>query len=140
MGYALIDPAEKPPTNLLGRMLQALGVRYETLMVVAMICIVSAGARREINLVGHGLQDVAGRLAELEARHDRGTAHVLDRIHTRLHSLERRVDFPKFTRHTKHCPQCRGDVPNAEDGGPSALCGRGFAILKEEMADNEETP
>lgn len=108
-------------------------------MPVALIAF-AIGTKHEELKLRDAITAVEGDVLAIEHRLERPSpvAAVLSR---RLDHLEKRLDYPRFTRHAKGCAQCRGDVPNAEEGGPSPLCARGFAILKEDAAAwNEETP
>lgn len=44
-----------------------------------------------------------------------------------------RPRWPRFDRHRRACPQCRGDTPNEFEGGPPPLCEEGFRIMREDM-------
>ena len=44
----------------------------------------------------------------------------------------RPIRTPRFDRHRKDCPQCRGDIAS-DEGGPPPLCERGFELWKDDM-------
>lgn len=80
------------------------------------------------------------RLAALEEEAERNRKApgpvALWQYFRRVRDLERRVLTPRFGRHAGTCAQCRGDVPS-EEGGPSPLCARGFALWQQDLREQQ---
>lgn len=111
-----------------------LGVSFTTFVillfafVLGQVCVM-VYLRREMTAI-HAR--ISRRLAYTEDKLN--SIDIIQRANVRaIEKLRHKRDTPLFTAHSATCPQCHGDVTNAEEGGPSPLCEDGFSLLKEDM-------